>query len=189
MCNADFIMNWIEKAHKSKEEVRIAFHDCDIEHFGVRKVDKGFLIDSENAFSNSDFPSETEPFFKEAGVKLPFSPHFDASGWPTGYKKNSFESYSFVKKKDFDSRFRDEDPFESDLAPAAPAKKEPDHPKDNGIRDWKVGDICLHGKFGRGTVSKVLDGNIIVVDFEKEGKKTLVGSHYLISRVSRGGEA
>lgn len=70
MCNADFIMNWIEKAHKSKEEVRIAFHDCDIEHFGVRKVDKGFLIDSENAFSNSDFPSETEPFFKEAGIKI-----------------------------------------------------------------------------------------------------------------------
>ena len=159
-------------------------------YVAITRARKKLFLSCNTSYSyQTDTHLSPSPFFKEAGVKLPFSPHFDASGWPTGYKKNSFESYSFVKKKDFDSRFRDEDPFESNLAPAAPAKKEPDHPKDNGIRDWKVGDICLHGKFGRGTVSKVLDGNIIVVDFEKEGKKTLVGSHYLISRVSRGGEA
>lgn len=70
MHNVDFIVNWIEEAHKSKEEVCLSFADGDNEHFWVRKVDKGFLIDSENAFDSSDFPSMTEPLLKETGIKI-----------------------------------------------------------------------------------------------------------------------
>lgn len=74
MCSVDFILNWIEEAHKSKEEVCLAFADGDNEHLWVRKVDKGFFIDSENSFDSSEFPSETEPLLKEVGIEIIYEP-------------------------------------------------------------------------------------------------------------------
>jgi len=48
---------------------------------------------------------------------------------------------------------------------------------DNGVRDWKVGDIAVHEVFGRGIVMKIIDDTIIEVHFENCGRKSILGSH------------
>lgn len=69
-------------------------------------------------------------------------------------------------------------------------KKEEIH-TDNGITNWKVGDVAIHQKFGEGIVVKVLDdGQIIEVNFDREGKKTMLAKHPMLSRKeSVGGKA
>ena len=141
-------------------------------------------------------------FFKEAGVKIPDdeserSPYRGGYGSSYGGNRNSRGSRGDFRVKwggnfshpsgssDF---FGDGDaimPFDE------PPKKKPE-PKqqNNGISDWKIGDVCMHEKFGRGVVTEVMDGNIIVIKFDSEGKKTLLGSHKMLSRLhSGGGEA
>ena len=56
---------------------------------------------------------------------------------------------------------------------------------DNGVDDWQVGDICIHQKFGRGVVTSLEGDGIIVVKFETEGEKTLLGNHKMISKGSK----
>jgi hypothetical protein len=58
----------------------------------------------------------------------------------------------------------------------------PEEPKDNGITDWKVGDLAHHEKFGDGVVTKIIDANIIVVHFDAVGDKTLLSKHKMLSR-------
>ena len=60
---------------------------------------------------------------------------------------------------------------------------------DNGITDWKVGDIAIHEVFGRGVVTAIIDDTIIQVDFEKHGRKSILGSHPKIHRERGGIEA
>ena len=52
----------------------------------------------------------------------------------------------------------------------------------NGVTDWEVGDICIHQKFGKGVVVSLEGDDIIVVEFPTEGRKTLLGSHKMISK-------
>lgn len=51
---------------------------------------------------------------------------------------------------------------------------------------WAVGDKVLHDAFGNGIV-KVVDGNLITVDFETFGLKTLLGSHIKLHKISKDG--
>ena len=60
---------------------------------------------------------------------------------------------------------------------------------DNGIVDWKVGDIAIHDVFGRGVVTAIIDDTIIQVDFENHGRKSILGSHPKIHREKGGIEA
>lgn len=55
----------------------------------------------------------------------------------------------------------------------------------NGITDWKVGDKIHHLKFGSGIVTKVEDNNILEVKFDNGEFKTVIGSHYMISRIEK----
>ena len=52
----------------------------------------------------------------------------------------------------------------------------------NDVTLWNVGDIVIHKKLGKGVVTKVEDGFIIVVDFEEHGKKTIMGNHPMVSK-------
>ena len=93
--------------------------------------------------------------------------------------RNSFRDkpkyhYSFEDKKDeiiFDDIPQKEEPFSQEI--------------DNGVDDWQVGDICIHQKFGRGVVTSLEGDGIIVVKFESEGEKTLLGNHKMISKGSK----
>ena len=52
----------------------------------------------------------------------------------------------------------------------------------NGIEDWKVGDVVIHKTFGRGSVIKVEGDGVIKVQFDEHGTKTLMGNHPALSR-------
>lgn len=110
-------------------------------------------------------------FFSEAGIKLqqssPFIRQYD-------------ESLDHRSSRFFTSNFDEDESY-------APPPK----PQDNGITDWKVGDIVMHKNFGEGIVSKVIDNGVIIeVNFDSCGKKTLLSKHPMISRNGhRGGEA
>lgn len=67
--------------------------------------------------------------------------------------------------------------------------EEPEAPTENGIRDWKVGDIAIHDVFGRGTVVSIIDGTILQVDFEQHGKKSILASHPKIHKEEKGATA
>ena len=95
--------------------------------------------------------------------------------------RNSFRDnrpsyhYSYEdKKKDavvFDDLPFVEEPFSQEV--------------NNGVDDWKVGDICMHQKFGKGVVTALEGDGIIVVNFEDHGEKTLLGNHKMISKGSK----
>lgn len=104
-------------------------------------------------------------FVREANLE--FKNSRDYSPWGQGKMK----TFSFDKeiKQDFTPNHRND-------------------VMDNGIGNWEVGDIVVHTKFGEGTVTKVIDdGSIIEVDFEIEGKKTLLSKHPMISRKGKVG--
>ena len=59
-------------------------------------------------------------------------------------------------------------------------------PTDNGIRDWKVGDIAIHEVFGRGIVTGIIDGTILQIDFEIHGRKSILASHPKVRKEEKG---
>lgn len=61
-------------------------------------------------------------------------------------------------------------------------KEEDDFSQISRDIEWHVGDICIHQKFGKGVVTSLEGDGIIVVKFESEGEKTLLGSHKMISK-------
>ena len=52
----------------------------------------------------------------------------------------------------------------------------------NDVTDWHVGDIVIHKKLGRGTVIALEGDDIIKVDFEEHGVKSILGSHPSVSK-------
>lgn len=51
----------------------------------------------------------------------------------------------------------------------------------NGVTDWRVGDVLTHKTFGRGVVVAV-DEDIIDVNFETHGMKTIMGNHPFVKK-------
>lgn len=110
-------------------------------------------------------------FLKEAGLEIV------PKGYYTPRPKPSFMGdIGFYPDQHFDG-------FESQISDAPPK------PTDNGIRDWKVGDIAIHEVFGRGIVVAIIDGTILSIEFEEHGKKSILATHPKISKESRGGLA
>lgn len=110
-------------------------------------------------------------FLKEAGLEIV------PKGYYTPRPKPSFmDDIGFYPDQHFDG-------FESQISDAPPK------PTDNGIRDWKVGDIAIHEVFGRGIVVAIIDGTILSIEFEEHGRKSILATHPKISKESRGGLA
>ena len=80
--------------------------------------------------------------------------------------KYSYESFDINKN---DVKFNDS-PYQDDFSQL------------NDSIDWKVGDICIHEKFGRGVVAALDGDGIIIVNFDNHGEKTLLGNHKMISK-------
>ncbi len=136
----------------------------------------------------TDSSSRPSIYFKEAGLKLNktgafFSENSLGNGW--NKKKSGGWDDGFFPDTTDDDFFEYKPKKKVAPKPVTPAK-----PTTNGVNNWKVGEIAHHEKFGDGVVVKIIDANIIVIDFETAGKKTLLGSHPMLSRVkSIGGEA
>ena len=56
----------------------------------------------------------------------------------------------------------------------------------NDVTEWAVGDIVIHKKLGRGVVIALEGDDIIKVNFEEHGEKSILGTH---PSVSKGGHA
>jgi len=67
--------------------------------------------------------------------------------------------------------------------------QKPPAPTDNGIKDWKAGDIAIHEVFGRGVVVAVIDGTILQIDFETHGRKSILASHPKVRKEEKGATA
>lgn len=65
----------------------------------------------------------------------------------------------------------------------------PETPKTNGITDWKIGDVAIHQTFGKGVVINIIDDTIIEIDFESNGRKSILSNHPKLSREEKGAEA
>ena len=52
----------------------------------------------------------------------------------------------------------------------------------NDVTDWKVGDIVIHKKLGRGVVVALEGDDIIKVNFEEHGEKSILGTHPSVSK-------
>ena len=52
----------------------------------------------------------------------------------------------------------------------------------NDVADWHVGDIVIHKKLGRGVVIALEGDDIIKVNFEEHGEKSILGTHPSVSK-------
>lgn len=108
-------------------------------------------------------------FIKESGNSLATAPtSFN------GYNRERREKYRYSFDSSFDIK---NDDVKFDDAPLI----EDDISQLDEI-NWKVGDICIHQKFGKGIVTALDGDGIIVVEFEGHGEKTLLGNHKMISK-------
>ena len=113
--------------------------------------------------------SSVSRFIKEAGLEI------KSKGLYQPRPRPSFADFGY---------FQDEPtkPFYSQV-------QEPPRPTDNGIRNWKVGDIAVHEVFGRGVVVGIIDGTILQIDFETHGRKSILASHPKVSKEEKGATA
>ena len=113
--------------------------------------------------------SSVSRFIKEAGLEV------KAKGLYQPKPRPAFSDFGY---------FQDEprQPFYSQI-------QEPPKPTDNGIRNWKVGDIAIHEVFGRGVVVGIIDGTILQIDFDTHGRKSILASHPKISKEEKGATA
>lgn len=113
--------------------------------------------------------SSVSRFIKEAGLEV------KAKGLYQPKPRPAFSEFGY---------FQDEprQPFYSQI-------QEPPKPTDNGIRNWKVGDIAIHEVFGRGVVVGIIDGTILQIDFDTHGRKSILASHPKVSKEEKGATA
>ena len=113
-------------------------------------------------------------FIKEAGHTMMNRPTSikDFYSNPYGTQKKKYK-YDFDDVRNEDTKFDDE-PIRQDFSQET-----------NNVSSWQVGDIVEHVKFGRGVVTSLEGDNIIVVEFENHGSKTLLGNHKFLSKGSK----
>ena len=180
----------IEKGDDGLEEERR------LAYVAITRAKKRLFLTCNSGYSyTTDSHASPSPFFEEAGVKFPAenrpsNKQFYGYGASSGYggnrnKKSGWRTVGFEDHKKSNSFFSDGDAID----PFEPAEEKPAAPviTDNGIRDWRIGDLVSHEKFGNGKVVEIIDSSIIVVLFENGSKKTLLSSHPMIKRLPKPG--
>ena len=77
--------------------------------------------------------------------------------------------------------FDDGDHLDFDREPKKPSAPIFDDVK-NDVTDWQVGDIVIHKKLGKGVVVALEGDDIIKVNFEEHGEKSILGTHPSVSK-------
>ena len=77
--------------------------------------------------------------------------------------------------------FNDGDHLDFDSEPKKPSTPIFDDVS-NDVTDWKVGDIVIHKKLGKGVVIALEGDDIIKVNFEEHGEKSILGTHPSVSK-------
>ena len=117
-----------------------------------------------------------------AGGTLVPSKFLKESGNEVISREESYSSYGGRKTRsyhfdDIRDDENDEPRRQQEVKPASSIGS-----KTNGITGWKVGDIVIHKTLGRGVVIAVEGNEIIRVNFEQHGEKTIMGNHPYVSR-------
>ena len=115
----------------------------------------------------------TESIFIAESGNSPVSRPTSRNSYRDSYQQKN--KYSYSAFSDLDKK---NDSITFDDIPQA----EDDFSQERNEEEWAVGDICIHQKFGKGVVTSLEGDGIIVVNFESEGEKTLLGSHKMISK-------
>ena len=92
-------------------------------------------------------------------------------------ENNIFRSNKQNKPKQYFFDDGDHLSFESD----EPVKQDFDDIT-NDVTEWHVGDIVIHKKLGRGVVIALEGDDIIKVNFDEHGEKTILGTHPSVSK-------
>lgn len=114
--------------------------------------------------------SSASRFIEEAGLKATNRGLYQPPSRPVSFSSGFFPDEMF-------------DSFESQVEEELPK------PTDNGITDWKVGDVAIHEVFGRGIVTAIIDGTILEINFETHGKKSILASHPKVRKEEKGATA
>ena len=112
-------------------------------------------------------------FIAESGNSLSYNRPTSRSSYRDDRPKYGYNYSSFSQNKNSEEIIFDDIPTKEETFSQEVT---------NGVDDWKVGDICIHQKFGKGVVVSLDGDGIIVVKFETEGEKTLLGNHKMISK-------
>ena len=148
-------------------------------YVAMTRAKKRLLLTCNSSYSyTTDGRAQPSRFFSEAGLKLPKDSFFSNSfsgGWGSRKPKSSWRTVGW----DDEPTFQDGDSYDPFAGSSAPVVEEP---KSNDII-WEIGDRLNHAKFGDGTVVEKISDTIIVVKFDDGSKKTLLGSHHLLSRL------
>ena len=153
----------------TEEERRLAY-------VAFTRAKKKLFLSCNTAYTYvTDSHAVPSQYFKEAGLELPHSDYSSDNSWTPG----------FTRKKSTSSFFSDGNsisPFDKEPEPVVREK-----PRTNGITDWAVGDRVHHEKFGDGTLVEIIDKSIIIINFDTAGKKTLLSTHPMLSRIPKNG--
>ena len=146
-----------------EEERRLAY-------VAFTRAKKHLYITTNSAYSFVlQHESTTSRFIEEAGLKIK----------PKGlYQPKPKPNWS-------DFGFYADDPRQTAISQL----DTPPKPTDNGIRDWRVGDVAIHDVFGRGIVTGIIDGTILQIDFETHGRKSILASHPKVRKEEKGVKA
>ena len=146
-----------------EEERRLAY-------VAMTRAKKKLYITLSNGFSyvlgSTTGPSQ---FIKESGNQVE-EPKLEQAPW-----RKPKQSSMFDDGPNFS--------FESDVRNSKPKiQQDFDQPQTNGIDNWKVGDIVIHKKLGKGVVVALEGDDIIAVEFEEHGRKSILGNHPAVSK-------
>lgn len=151
-----------ESGYKGLEEERR------LAYVAMTRAKKKLYITLSNSFSyvlgSTTGPSQ---FIKESGN--------------TAEEQNQQSPWSSPRKKSF----FDDGPnfgFERDIPKKPKIKQDFDEPETNGIDEWKIGDVVVHKKLGKGKVVALEGDGIITVEFEEHGRKSILGNHPSVSK-------
>ena len=164
-CNQEVFPNGralMEGSNKALEEERRLFY------VAITRAKKKLYITFAGGYSYVGKGEYTpSQFIKESGNAVPIQ-----EGQSSGWQQRRTTEYHF-----------DDDPYRVfDDRPKPKPVVVDTTPRTNGITDWQVGDVVIHKKFGKGKVISLEGDNIIKVEFENEGIKTLMGNHPSLSR-------
>ena len=140
-----------------EEERRLAY-------VAMTRARKNLYLSCNSSYSYvTDSAGAPSMFMKEAGVELP--PDQDHNLWgATNWRSNGARfrgtnnGWRKVAQQSSSSFFEDGDAIDPFEKPKP--KPEPERPANNGISDWRVGDIAIHEKFGEGVVTSSLGTKI-----------------------------
>lgn len=146
-----------------EEERRLAY-------VAFTRAKKHLYISTNSAYSFVlQEESTTSRFVEEAGLKVPIKGLYQPKPKP------KFSDFGYFQDEPRPSYFSQ--------------VEEPPRPTDNGIRNWKVGDVAIHEVFGRGIVTAIIDGTILQINFDAHGMKSILASHPKVRKEEKGATA